>query len=108
MKLLIIGLAICLLFTSIGVGEEQDKEIEEELPLELNTTETEEEQTIEELMENRDWSKIAELMNKDKAKVEARPNSLESSIKPVSSNEKWDNWFAPKEEEGFIIIPCGG
>ena len=108
-KFLIISLTICLLLLSGTVaGEETDKETQKDLPLENNATEGEEEQTLEELMNNRDWSKVAELMNKDRAQVQTRPSSVESSIKPAAANERWDSWFAPKEEEGFIIIPCGG
>ena len=106
-KLLIIGLTICLLLSGTVMGEETDKETQKDLALENNTTQ-EEDQTLEELMSKGDWGKVAEIMNKDKKQIQAGSSSLESSIKPAASNERWDNWFAPKEEEGFIIIPCGG
>jgi hypothetical protein len=113
-KYFLLGIVLTLLLITgtIGeIGEEPGTAIQGNQTIQSNKTQTmgeigEEEITLEQLMENRDWSKIAEIMNKDAQG--AAPISIESSIKPAASNEKWDNWFAPKEEEGFIVVPCGG
>lgn len=111
-KHFIFGIIFFLFLISGVVGEETATTIQANQTIQPNETQTAkdtgiEEPTLEELMQNRDWNKIAEMMNTEIVQG-AAVNSIESSIKPVGSNERWDNWFAPKEEEGgFIIIPCG-
>ena len=112
-KYLLIGIILTLLLINGTIGEKSDTGIKENQTVQQNETQKAqnleaEELTLEQLMETRDWSKIAEMMNKENT-LKTAPSSIESSIKPLASNEKWDNWFAPKQEEGgFIIIPCGG
>ena len=116
-KYLLLGIILTLFLINAAMGEElgiaiQGNQTDQIIQPQPNETATigdqgTDELTLEQLMENKDWGKIAELMNKGNIGGIA-PTQIESSITPPGSNERWDSWFAPKQEEGgFIVIPCG-
>lgn len=102
MKYTAIGIIFCFFLVNGAMAEEINADVLKNQNLQVNGTDT-----IEELMKNKDWKRIAELMNQEKTTVQAQTNGIESSIKPAASNKEWNKWFAPKEE-GFIVVACGG
>jgi succinate dehydrogenase flavin-adding protein (antitoxin of CptAB toxin-antitoxin module) len=85
MKYIAIGLIFCFFLVNGTIGEEISVNVLENQSFQLNETET-----IEKLIENKDWKRIAELMNQEKTPVGAQTSTIQSeTIEELMKNRDW-------------------